>query len=109
MKKLIMLSIFALGTIPAFAVNVEKCVKVSSCQEFFIYYEIEVESWYYSGNGSQPYKVKVHTEKGWFTTLGLENRKILLKSQYTDTYANGVGIVYVVFSRSATPPVVPFP
>jgi len=109
MKKIITMSMFALGTMVSFAGNTEKCSEDSFCQVLGRYYEIRVEEWYFPGGGVFPYTATIYSEKGWFTLSQLEARKTLLKSQYTDSYTNGTGSKYQVFSSLSTPPIVPWP
>lgn len=104
-----MLSMFALGAMVSFAGNTEKCVEDSFCEQVRGYYEIRVEEWYFPGGGVLPYTSTIYSEKGWFTIFELDARKAQLKSQYTDSYTNGTGSKYQVFSSASTPPIVPWP
>lgn len=109
MKKLIMLSVFALGSLVSFAANTEKCTDLSICQVTKIYLRIQVNGLVFPGNWGFPTQQVFHTEYGWFSVAELEARKAVLKAMYPDTYTvpGGQGIKYSVDHYGATPPVVP--
>lgn len=103
MKKLILVSILALGSFVSFAGNTEKCISMSPCEQVFrTYHTITVREWYFPGGGVFPIDTAIYTESGWFTAAELESRKTYLKSQYPDNLVNGVGSKYVVISSPAT-------